>query len=334
MMTQSKFEIDSRNAVAAVFALGHADASLSFLRLLPAVLGDNVTAVLALKLLTALWSQYRIDSGINHGRTLLGFDNGYEQRIFTRLIEEFADWVPLRTANAVIRAHSPPLSRDERLVYEAEIDVRRDLLAEVCEQTKRLSADLDPLRQARLLIERCQRLEARGEFGVCWALNLASALDFKVLGASKTAVPFPALFSREMLRFDRSSAWRDGALRAALVESAHKVSRAVFGSFAGVSAFESAFSSLRSNSRLGAAYIYALGVGELTPTLLARLVECSEPGARKMLQQLVRGGLLTHQTQSASYSMIEIYHLSASGPLWLRSFSIAETPRGADEFDA
>jgi hypothetical protein len=333
-MTQPQFERDAPNLVRAVFALGHADASLSFLRLLPAELGDRVTAVLALKLLAALWSQYRIDSGINHGRTLLSFDNGYEHRIFTRLIEEFADWEPLRTANALIRANAPALSPDERLVYEAEIDVRRDLLAEVRKQTMRLPADLDPLRQARLLIERCQKLEVLGEFGVCWALNLASALDFRVLGASKTAAPFPALFSREMLRFDRSSAWRDSALRAALVGSAQVVSRAVFGSFAGLSAFESAFTGLRSNSRLGAAFGYVLGIGELTPALLARLVECSEPGARKMLQQLVGGGFLTHRGQSASFSVIENYHLAAPGAVWLGSFSIAEAAGGFDRFDA
>ena len=66
----------------------------------------------------------------------------------------------------------------------------------------------------------------------------------------------------------------------------------MFASFAGTLACDSAFSRVRGYSRLGPGFIYVLAMGELPPTLLARLVECSEPGALKMLRQLVDGGFL------------------------------------------
>lgn len=316
-----------------LFALGRADASLAFLGLLPPELRDKVNAVLALKLLAALWSQYRIDCGINHGRTLLSCDNGYEQRIFTALIGECASWEPLRSANALIRTHAPALTREERDVYDSEIDGRLDLLAQVRERVGHLPAALDPVRRSLVLIDQCQRFDALGEYGVCWAVNLASALGADVLRPSSAGPPSPALFRREMFRADRSVAWRIGALCAALAGSAHAVSGFVFASFADVSAFESVFLERRSNSRLGEAFMCVTGIGELTPSQLARLVGCSEPGARKMLRQLADKGFLVPDARSASYLVIERFHLALPNVPWLASFSIADAARGTDLLD-
>jgi hypothetical protein len=333
-MEQPGLENDMPTHAMAVFALGRADASLAFLRLLPEDVRDKVTSILALRLLAKLWAQYRIDSGIIYGRTLLSVDNGYEHRIFTTLIDEFADWAPLRRANALIRSHSPALSLHEQQAYDREIDLRRELLSDVRDLVKRLPATQEPVCRAGLLSDWSQRFEALDEYGVCWALNLASALELNILGATHAAPPFPSLFSREMLRFDRSVKWRNSALCAALTESAHILSQAVFGSVAGVSAFDGAFAQLRSHSRLSVAFIYMAGIGEMTPALLARLVQCSEPGARKMLRQLVGGGFLTHHIQSVSYLLIENFRLARSGAPWLRSIPMADDLSNADTFDS
>lgn len=312
------------NPAMALFALGHADASLSFLKLFPDETAEDVSSILAFRVLGELWRQYRIDSKINHGRTLLSMDNGYELRVFTTLIDEMAGWPPLLAANAVIRAHSPALSVDERRLYDDEIDDERDIILEICDQIARLPADLDPIRRAGLLIDRCQKLEERHEFGVCWALNLAAANRLDILGRANGVPPYPALFNREMLRFDRSRTWRDKALCAALTQAAHQLSALSFDSFHAVKTFKAQFPDLRRNSRLSSAHAYLSGLGELTPSLLARLLACTEPGARKMLRQLMSAGFAYSHPPSPAFERSSGYRLGWAASTWLRSYSLAE----------
>ena len=320
-------EDQTSNPAMALFALGHADASLSFLKLLPEERGEDVSSILAFRLLGQFWKQYRIDCKINHGRTLLSIDNGYELRMFTALIDEMAGWPPLLAANAVIRAHSPALSVDERRLYDDEINDKRDIILEICDQIARLPADLDPISRAGLLIDRCQKLEEQLEFGVCWALNMAAANRFDILGRRKGAPLFPALFNREMLRFDRSRTWRDKALCAALTESAHQLSASALDSFHAVKTFKSQFPDLRRNSRLGTAHAYLSGIGELTPTLLARLLGCTEPGARKMLRQLMSAGFAQNHRPSPVFENSSGFRLGWPGATWLRSYSLADAAK-------
>lgn len=315
-----------------VFALGHVDASLSIVELLPDGVREGVETMLAFRLLSKLWLQYRIDCGISQGRTLSSPDNGYELRVFTLLVDEVCDWAPLRAANSSIRSNAPALSDFERQLCDDDIAHKLPLLFEVCDQVDRLSADLDPIRRSGLLIERCQKLDEVSDYGICWALNLVTAFRMKPLGMSK-AVPFPALLRRELLRFDRSLAWRDGALLAALAESAHEVSAAIFDSIHSNTLFADSFPVLRRNSRLGLAHIYLCGIGEITPSNLARLLGCSEPGARKMLRQLVVAGFAAHHPPSPVFVRSDRFRLGWPSARWLRSFSLSDAPLRADHFD-
>lgn len=316
-----------------VFALGHVDASLSILKLLPDGIRDTVETILAFRLLSKLWIQYRIDCGISQGRTLCSPDNGYELRLFSALVDEVCDWAPMRDANSIVRSNAPALDGIERQLYDDEVEHKLPLLLEVSEQVDRLTTDIDPIRRAGLLIDRCQKLDEVSEYGICWALNLVIAFRIKPLGMSKASVPFPALFRRELLRFDRSQSWRDGALLAALAESAHEISAAIFDCVHSKSAFDGAFPGLRRNSRLSLAHIYLCGIGEMTPSLLARLIGCSEPGARKMLNQLVETGFATHHRPSPAFVRSDRFRLGSSGAAWLRSFSISDAPLRTDHFD-
>lgn len=318
-------EDQTSNPAMALFALGHADASLSFLKLLPDEIAEDVISILAFRLLGVLWKQYRIDCKINHGRTLLSMDNGYELPVFTALIDELAGWPPLSAANSFIRTHSPALSAEERRFYDVEFDDKRNVVLEICDQIARLPADLDPIKRVGLLIDRCQKLEEQHEFGVCWALNLAAANQLDILGRAKGSPPFPALFNREMLRFDRSRTWRGMALCAALTESAHKLSAAAFDSFHAVETFNAQFRDLRRNSRLGSAHAYLSGIGELSPTILARLLACSEPGARKMLRQLMSAGFALNYPPFPAFENSSRFRLGWPGAPWLRSYSLAQT---------
>jgi hypothetical protein len=320
----ARSEDQTSNPAMALFALGHADASLSFLKLLPDEIAEDVTSILAFRVLGELWKQYRIDCKINHGRTLLSIDNGYELRVFTALIDELADWPPLLAANSFIRTHSPALSAEERRLYDDEIDDKRDIVLEICDQIARLPADLDPIRRVGLLIDRCQKLEEQHEFGVCWALNLSAANRLDILGRANGSPPFPALFNREMLRFDRFRTWRDKALCASLTESAHQLSGLSFDSFHAVKTFKARFPDLRRNSRLGTAHAYLSGIGELSPTLLARLLGCSEPGARKMLRQLMSAGFAQNHPPSPVFENSSCFRLGWPGATWLRSYSLAD----------
>lgn len=324
---------DSDSPALAIFTLGQAEASLSFITLLPELARDDVNTTLAYRLLSKLWAQYRVDCGIAHGRTLFSLDNGYELRLFATLVDELAVWAPLRSAIATVRVHSPALSLHERHIFESELEGKQQLLLEVSDQLQRLPTDLDPLARCTLLLDRCRKFEERDEYGICWALNLAAAFQMNVLGGTRARLPFPALFRREMLRFDRSKTWRDGALRSALAACAHTLSESVFGILHGHSAFEDTFSGLRSHSRLGLAYVYLAGIGELSPALLGNLLGCSEPGARKMLRQLVDAGFARHYPPAPAYVHVERFRFGWAQAPWLRSFSIDEDPAALDRFD-
>lgn len=228
----------------------------------------------------------------------------------------------MRAANSLVRAHSPALSTGERRQYDDEIDGKREIIAEVCEQIGRLPAEIDPIQRAALLMDRCQKLEEQGELGVCWALNLSAANQLNVLGGSKVTPPFPALFSREMLRFDRSKSWRNQALCSALAGSAHEISANAFESVHASNSFRAAFPDLRRNSRLALAHSYLSGIGVLSPTLLSKLVGCTEPGARKMLRQLADAGLARVKDPSPSFERVRTFRLGGSSAAWLRSFSV------------
>ncbi len=324
---------DSTSPALAIFTLGHAEASLSFLTLLPETTRDNVTSTLAYRLLSMLWAQYRVDCGIGHGRTLFSLDNGYELRLFAALVDDLADWVPLRSAAAAVRAHSPALSGAERHIYESEFEAKQQRLLEVSDQLQRLPVDLDPVSRSALLIDRCQKLEELDDYGICWALNLACAFQMNILGGIKAIPPFPALFRREMLRFDRSTSWRDRTLRSALAGSAHTLSEAVLSAFRGKVAFEAEFADLRRHSRLGLAYVYLAGIGELSPALLSKLLDCSEPGARKMLRQFAAAGFARHHPPAPAYVHVEGFRLGWAQAPWLRSYSIDADPAALGLFD-
>jgi hypothetical protein len=118
-----------------------------------------------------------------------------------------------------------------------------------------------------------------------------------------------------------------------LAEAAHEVSAAIIDGFRRKSTFDGRFPDLRCNSRLGLAHIYLSGIGELTASLLARLVGCSEPGARKMLKQLVEAGFGTHHPPAPVFERVENFRLGWPGAAWLRTFSSADVASIADQFD-
>lgn len=333
MKTGASSGTDASGAALAIFALGHADASLSFIRLLPGETRADIETILAFRLLSRLWNQYCIDSGVSQGRTLLSADNGYEIRVFSALIDVVCDWPPLRVANGVVRSHSPALSAYDRELYEIELDDKRTQLLDVGEQIERLPLDITPWKRVALLIDRCHKLDEMSDHGICWALNLSGAFSLLPLGSPKAAIPFPALFSREMLRFDRSPSWRVSALEAAIAESAQALSAMAFGAFHDYIAFDTEFHALRKHSRLRRAFLYLSGVGELAPALLGRLLGCSAPGARKMLNQLVVAGLATHHPPSPIFSHLGRFRLGWSSALWLRSFSVDTAAPFMDPFD-
>lgn len=332
-MPRTTAETEATSPALAIFTLGQAETSLSFIGILPVAVRDDVTTILAYRLLSKLWAQYRIDCGLNHGRTLFSLDNGYELRLFATLVDGLAEWSPLRSALAMVRAHATALSPKELHIYEYEYEGKRELLEEVCDQMDRLPVDLDPVGRSTLLIERCQKIGEWDEVGICWALNLATALRMDVLGVSKASLPCPALLRREILRFDRSKSWRDKALLSSLSESAHGVAETIFAAFHGVTSFETRFSELRSNSRLRFAYVLLAGIGELSPSILSQLVGCSEPGARKMLKQLADAGFARHHPPAPGYVHVERYRLGWARASWLRSYSLDTGPPALDFFD-
>lgn len=324
-------EVPSTEAMA-IFAVGHYQSSRSFLNILAEDETDEITMVFALRQLSRMWHQYRMDRGINHGRTLLSMDNSFEVRVFSRLISELTEWQPLRKANSIVMGLSPALSPDERRIHDSDLSESLDVVQELTDILMRSPTDLLPFDALGQLIDKCLKLEEKHERGACWALNLGCALRADRLGLGDRSTPFPALLRREMFRFDRSKVWRRQALISAIAQSGHDSSQIIFDLYRSLSAFKFEFLSLRRHSRLRSAFSYLSGFGELNPTMLARILGCSEPGARKMLALLCGSGFAVRKTPSPAFSVATKFRSAWPKAAWLRSRGYEAAHDAGDPF--
>ncbi len=305
------------------FSLGHVDASLSFLALLSDDLRDVATQMLALKWLSRLWQQYKEDCSLNHGRTLVSLDNSFEIRLFLRLVGDFADWSPLRDAIRLLASATPALSPYEVEQFETTYPHAHDLCNDIVGQLSRLEPNRSPSARIAGMITRLESVEASSEISICWALNLVLALRPGAVGLSRLCTPFPSLLRRELFRFDRSPAWRAQALLSTITASAHMVSDDVFGGIWALRAFERGFPALRRHSRLRIALVLLVGLGEVTPSILGKLLGCTEPGARKLLGLLAGAGLGVRIAPSPAFSASTTFRLAEPGLKWMRSLGSA-----------
>lgn len=140
--------------------------------------------------------------------------------------------------------------------------------------------------------------------GVCWAINLLAALFAGHIGISFGSLPSPALLRLECFRLDRSENWKLRAISELIAASALASVNDVREILASVTAFGDAFPALRRHSRLKSAFLALLGIGELSPGRLGGLIGCSEPGARKMLNQLAKVRLATPLPSSTGFAAL------------------------------
>lgn len=318
------FDMSPSGPLLTAFTLGRADLSLSFLHILPEEVSAQATSTLAFRLLLKLWEQYRIDRQINIGRTLFSADNGIELRTFTSLVDKIATWSPLREANLVVRQHSPALDRHQNALFDSQIEQQLELAHEVKEQLERIASDRNPVDRVGLLVDRCRKLNDVHEDGICWALNLVCANDLNPLAASNPVPPFPALLRRELLRSDRSMPWRQVELDRHLTASAQDLAATIMSIIHDFSEFSAKFPSLRQNSRLATAFSFLAGLQDLTPHILAKLIGCTEPGARKMLRQLAEAGFATQHPLAPAFVATESYRLGWPRDSWLWSSSLVD----------
>jgi hypothetical protein len=123
-----------------------------------------------------------------------------------------------------------------------------------------------------------------------------------------------------------------GAISELIAASASTAVNDVRDIIASVSAFGVAFPALRRHSRLKSACIALVGIGELSPSWLGRLMGCSEPGARKMLIQLAKARLAAPLPSSTGFAALsKSRHLNA--PALGRIANMDGTGWAAFEFD-
>jgi hypothetical protein len=321
-------EVPQSTEIGMAFALGELNVSYSFIAVLPEQRKPIMHTALAFRILARLWKQYREDSSLSHGRTLVSADNSFEIRVFLALVEQYSSWAPLRAAAGRIRAVSPALLPHEQDCRDELMDQSLALCVDVADVIGRkcsgqaLAATLDRL------IEACWKFDEASPTGVCWALNLLCALDPERIGMFRGQIPSPSLLRREMFRVDRSRSWRLMALEETVSRSAGQSCADILDLFACFRGFDASFAELRRHSRLREAFVYLAGIGELSPAVLARLLRCSDPGARKMLTRLGTARLAVALSPSPFFAILPKFRHD------VRRFQSVETPaRPSDPLD-
>lgn len=324
-------ETNGNSEIRMAFALGERRASISFLDVLPSKLRSDAEAALALSLLSRLWSQYREDRRLNHGRTLFSSDNSFELRVFLELITEAAGWAALRSAAELVRRIAPPLSPAEQSLRDAWLTESKELMDLLSQWVERDWGMRTPAQRLDKIVEGCLKYEDVYEDGVCWALNILTALDKSDVGLTERKLPSPSLLRREMFRLDRSSKWRADALCHSIATSCERSSDEIRNVLASLAAFDVAFPARRKHSRLKTGFLAVLGAGEVSVSSLGRWVGCTGAGARKMLESLAKERLARPLPSSLGFvSIPKIRSRSRDGNGWLSASSIGDV--GAFEF--
>lgn len=303
------------------FRLGQADAILRTLTPIDAIQAPPLAHPLALRLLRRLWLQYREDRALECPASLAAGENLLERSHFLGLLDTIIDekhWVlrdAVRTVNAVC-THA-----DSTQLTDWTHDEDYELVPAVSRNLHQITARANLLPDERLarLLEAFRYSTGPGPGATpCWALNLVCALRAEDLGLVASPLPFPGLLRREMLRADRTPAWQRFALVRSITASAEVVMAETVELENAARGFDEIWPDLRTNSRLADVYHVLSGLSELTATQVSRALEMSEPGARKLLLQLERGGFARRAEVGAKWVSTTLFRIGRPKHRWLR----------------
>ncbi len=130
------------------------------------------------------------------------------------------------------------------------------------------------------------------EPAAAWAFNLTAAIMTVQLGLSVQGTPFPSLVRREAFRADLGSVQRRTILAEMLEASSARIVADIDESTRIVQVARAELRRGRKHSRSADAYVLIAGAGDLSVRQLAVLLGMSHEGARKIVAQMVKDGLV------------------------------------------
>ncbi len=310
------------DASALAFRLGHLDAVERAFLPSPALYSADLRAVLALRWLRRIWTQYRKDRAISDGAALIGAECAAARNAFLALLETIL--LPqnhgLGDAIRVVRRLAiRPLSAEAAQTADI-IAESIPILSDICEAlaapnlpptpVARLSALVAAKRYSTLIDGDALTATA---FTPCWAINLVAAARSRDFHLANITVPLPGLVERRMFRADMGLSQLRSEVHEALLHAVHETICDIVIVPRAEQAFHQTFPRLRSHSRASTAWHLLFALGALTPAQLARALPATKAGAAKLLRQLVGGQLAHHDGAYAPYTAAVTFPFALSG---------------------
>ena len=296
-------------------------------------LANSYHRLAAIAVIMRMWNQYKIDRAEEIYGSLISDQDIAQRNRFIDLVAALFDENALIVAaiSDIRRVIGSGHSADN--AFDAETEHEIDELCSMSADNKRIASPSDaPDTRIGKAIKRFAMLELDSDQSSfigrsnCWMINLALASASIELGLTATALPYPALISRELLRIDRDAAMKSSEIARLARKSVELTIMDLLSLSACRAAWIRTVSNLQKNSRSLEVYRSLLTFGELTPLGMSRLfsdrgspngLSLSEPGARKLLMQLLRHGFAVKLNGTARFGAIRKFSVELPIIDWL-----------------
>lgn len=289
------------------YRLGQSDGIQRLIIATHPMMVNELDQPIALRFLRRLWLQYREDRAIECPAYLLSGENLEHRSRFLQLLATAVEMAgDLEHLRAALRQTIAALPQHERTITQsnANFDDDVDLLYDVqmhinaVDPSGTALPDDTALKLLRsFLYTTTHDEDLKTSNSPCWALNLMYALNSKRLGLSIEPIPMVGIFRRHMFKPEETDTSRRYALLRTIAQAAETAIVEILDLNTGLTEFYEEFPALRSNSRLNEVFLLLTGLGELSTTQVARVLDMSQPGARKLLMRLEQHHL-SHQASN------------------------------------
>jgi hypothetical protein len=303
---------------------------------------------IALRMLRRLWLQYREDRGYEGPASLLSTENFDQRSGFISAItfcmttlnlpgqQQPSD---LHQAIQVALATFPPgedFSHNQTDLNADDFHLLGDVQANIA-QTLTANHYLPDDHLQKLLSHYLYTNDPTDQpkptKSPCWALNLVVALNAQLLGLTIVPLPLPGIFRRELFRANRSDTWRRFTIVRNITKATESMMTEAIDLTNAQTTIDLAFPQRRSSSRIHDVFQLVSGLGELGATQVSRAMDISQPGARKLLLQLERGGFLRRTSSGTKWNSTVGFRLGPPKHSWLSNDKTAWLDESHENFE-
>lgn len=295
----------------------------------------------AIAVIMRMWNQYKTDRAEEiHGSLISDQDIAQRNRFIDLVAALFGgNALIVGAISDIRRVIGSGHAADNAFDVETEHEI--DALCSMSAEIKRIASSSDaPDTRIDKAIMQFAMLELDGDQSSfigrsnCWMINLALASASIELGLTATPLPYPALIRRELLRIDRNGAMKSSEIARLATKSVEMAIIDLLSLSACRAAWVRTVSNLQKNSRSLEVYRSLLTFGEMTPLGMARLFSdrsshdgpsLSEPGARKLLMQLLKHGFAVKLDGTARFRAVRKFSVDLPTIDWLRDADFPHT---------